>query len=417
MSRYDELAALHGALLEGTLDERGRQRLGELLATPGGRRDFAVLMRVDGGLNELLRSAAPSPSARIELAGARQRRPRPHRRQPSALRFWLPSLAAALIAAIGFLLWPQGTIAPAVPPPAAIQGRPPVEAPPMVIARWERPGGRPGLEAGGEATGPGVLVLDDGSRVELDAEARLRVVAPGRFGQDAGRLRVVAAPQAPGRSLEIATPQAVARVVGTVFTVTVGGDGTRVGVEEGRVAVVPRSGEPRAVEAGSALIVPPTGPPRPAPADAWRIALGSHPAGWFGTPVTGGLALAFDAATSAHFKSPTWNIQMPDPGVPGCAAFDPAATLRIRIRAARRAGVAVNIQTWSQDGSRWTGTVQREATLEAGSQDLVWPLSSFTVREGAGLPAMLGMPIRRLAVVAWDSEAGLVVESIAIARP
>ncbi|MDD5307203.1 MAG: FecR domain-containing protein [Deltaproteobacteria bacterium] len=101
--------------------------------------------------------------------------------------------------------------------------------------------------------------LGDGARMALFGEAVWRLTrADGSFvgvSLERGRL-AVSFEGGRGRNLEVATPDAVVRVVGTVFTVEViPGGGTRVGVEGGRVEVVSAAGPVRTVEVGAGEMV------------------------------------------------------------------------------------------------------------------------------------------------------------------
>lgn len=408
----DGLALLHARLLDGGLDDDGQARLRALLADPAQRRALAALMRVDGALCELLRAGDLTPSARIEVVSTRSRR------RPPARPAWPYALAAALVAAVGVAGWWLGRRSvPAAPPavarPAPVPPEPVAEE---VLARWAGEDRAP-LHAGDAAQGPGELLLADGSRLELDAATRLVLGSVGTIAQEAGSLRVEAVHRPQDRRLAVHTPHAEVRVVGTVFAIDVGPEGTRVGVDAGAVSVVPAGGAAIPLAAGEALTVASDGTPHPAPATRWAIdLLGDARRGWHGDLVADGLALAWDAETSQQWKTPTWNVRVPDPGRLGLAGFDPGASLRWTVSLRRTTAVAVNLQMWSDDGSRWLGSVQRAQDLPAGRHELIWPLATFTPQQGVTSAAMRGRPIRRLAIIGWDGEAGIVVHRLALGR-
>jgi len=396
MSDTDEVDRLHGRLVEGALDEDGRARLQTLLADSETRRYFAVLMQVDGGLCELHRA----PAVARPLPRLLRSRPATRRRAP----LWLPALAASVLVAFGLAFWPAKPSAP-VP-----------EAP---LALWLDGAARPSpSRATPEVAGPGRLRLPDGSRLELDAGCVVTLADDGGVDLAQGRLRAVVVPQALDRRLVVRTAQAEVRVLGTVFSVTVGAEGTEVGVERGLVEVAPVGRPTQAVAAGAAVLVTAQGAVRPAPAPTWSIdlAAGAARALWSGTPRSNGLEVAYDAVTSEEFAFPTWNLQSPDPGVLGIAAFDAQAELRWEVSLTRRTLVAINLQTWARDGVTWLGAVQRQEELEPGRHTLVWPLRSFQPMEGAAPAAMQGMPIRRLIVVVWDGEAAVTAHRFALGR-
>ncbi len=393
MSDADELVLLHGRLVEGVLDDAGRDRLRVLLADAQLRRRFAMLLRVDGGLRELHRMPVT----------VRRTRRRPTTR--SRLPLWQPALAAAVLAALGLIVWLARPVTPASAAPLAV---------------WLDGDARPSPTAAApQAVGPGHLRLSDGSRLELDPGCTASLAADGGVRLAQGRLRAVVVPQDPGRRLVVRTEHADVRVLGTIFDVAVGSAGTEVGVERGRVEVAPQGRPVQQVAAGAAVLVPPQGAVRPAPPPSWSIDLADAGArvGWVGKPRPDGLELAFDAEVSAAYKVPTWNLLAPDPGVVGLAAFADAGELRWEVSVARRTLVAINVQMWGRDGGAWRGTVQRQETLEPGRHRLVWPLRTFQAREGATLAAMQGMPIRKLIVVTWDGEAAVTVHRFALGRP
>jgi hypothetical protein len=102
----------------------------------------------------------------------------------------------------------------------------------------------------------------DGSTIQLRAGTELHLDAPGEGGKRLvlarGAIVAEVAPQPAGRPLEVATPNAVATVVGTRFTLQVADDGqaTRLDVEHGLVRLADRGGAaPIAVAAGRTGVV------------------------------------------------------------------------------------------------------------------------------------------------------------------
>jgi len=103
------------------------------------------------------------------------------------------------------------------------------------------------------------LVLDDGKRVMLGVESRLRV--PRRFGAHARDVRLEGAAYFDvahdhSRPFTVYTADAVTRVLGTRFTVRdyAGNEPARVAVTEGRVAVRPAGARGGMPAAGTLLV-------------------------------------------------------------------------------------------------------------------------------------------------------------------
>ncbi len=111
----------------------------------------------------------------------------------------------------------------------------------------------------GAAHGDGreaLVEVGPGSRVRFDevtgSDLGLRLFR--------GSVRVEFHPRVPGEvGFRVATDVAEVRVVGTIFEVVSDPEGTRVGVEQGVVQVLPLSGEPRLVRASEDLVVPADG--------------------------------------------------------------------------------------------------------------------------------------------------------------
>jgi alpha-tubulin suppressor-like RCC1 family protein len=102
---------------------------------------------------------------------------------------------------------------------------------------------RPGDEVEVGANGYAKLVYPDRTQVELQQNTRLRVTLgegentdAKRLALDDGRMVCSVAPQA--KAFEIQTPQAVSRVVGTRFSLDVTETEFRLGVQEGKVALI-----------------------------------------------------------------------------------------------------------------------------------------------------------------------------------
>jgi outer membrane biosynthesis protein TonB len=100
-----------------------------------------------------------------------------------------------------------------------------------------------GQEAENVATGPtksrASIVLADGTRLGLDADAAIKEIVKGPKGTrivlTQGTLTADVAKQPADQPLVIATPQAEARVLGTVFRLVVDASSTRLEVREGKV--------------------------------------------------------------------------------------------------------------------------------------------------------------------------------------
>jgi len=176
------------------------------------------------------------------------------RHQPvdlGAPRPWAVYAAAAAALGIAFAAGAWWTAAPARPAPvAAVPAPAPTEdAPPEAPA----------------PVAPELLATD---RLSVGSGTRYFVRgAPGRevIELDTGALLVDAGARGRGESLSVLTPFGTARVIGTVFSVSVDDDRAVVRVYEGRVVVV-AGGEERELTGGGALAVGADGfaePPAP----------------------------------------------------------------------------------------------------------------------------------------------------------
>jgi transmembrane sensor len=169
-------------------------------------------------------------------------RVRARRRRPRALRHAPLAAAVAALAAILFL-WLRPPAAPAEVGALAVAGSVPLPV------EWE---------SGTGAT----IALDDGSRVELAADSRLRTrssdAAHVELALEHGRATFDVKPGGP-RAWGIDAGPVVVRVLGTRFTVERDGDVVDVSVERGKVLVegdgVP--GGSRVLLAGDAIRVEP----------------------------------------------------------------------------------------------------------------------------------------------------------------
>lgn len=96
------------------------------------------------------------------------------------------------------------------------------------------------VRTGGEASA--MLVLDDGSRIEVGPRAELQFMRRShgnRIDVERGKIIVAASPQGSG-TLDVMTEEFVVSVVGTIFEVGHGANGSRVSVIEGEVQVQQR---------------------------------------------------------------------------------------------------------------------------------------------------------------------------------
>jgi hypothetical protein len=109
-------------------------------------------------------------------------------------------------------------------------------------------------------------------------------------------------------------------------------------------------------------------------------------------------------------------VQLPDPGRLGIASFDAASRLQASLTLSAPTAMAVHLQMWSADDSRWLGSAQRTLDLPSGRQELDLPLAGFEAKQGAALAEMRGMPIRRLSLIAWSGSVTVVVHRLGMRR-
>ncbi len=151
--------------------------------------------------------------------------------------------AAALLLALGATLYLNRTTGPYRAPVLARVGS---DSPGVLVTRNGRPvpfvSGMP-LRDGDRIEAPfgreAVLTLvEDGTRVAVREATALTLLSDSnslRLTLDAGAVWVEAAARAPTRPLLFVAPQAVARVVGTAFSLSAEGAATRLDVFEGQV--------------------------------------------------------------------------------------------------------------------------------------------------------------------------------------
>ncbi len=191
------------------------------------------------------------------IAPGRQRVARPSRRLRARRRsrilpmvLVLASVAALLV--VGILVWERTpTSAPETAPALVVatlahlvdgsrgtflvhQGREGVRRPAPPGTALEDGDGII-VDDGGSA----VVLFDDGTRLIADPGTTLSFTQAGdakRIHEASGTFAAHVAPQRPGQALVVTTPQARAEIVGTVFTLAVTADLSRLTVSEGRIA-------------------------------------------------------------------------------------------------------------------------------------------------------------------------------------
>ena len=220
-------------------------QLGEHLRTPG----IPLSERVEAMLD------AEGHSPRIADAVAASITPsRASRRNKISTRFvrrrrrevapWWLAAAAGLLLAVGLLLVvPSGGSSSAT----VLGDRGSIER----MGQTMRLGSQPHAVADGDvlvADGSALLLrFSDGTEVELSSGARMSVRSGSingakRLDLERGALLARVAKQKSDESLLVATPQAHATVLGTTFRVRIESVGTRLTVEEGRIAFARSSG-------------------------------------------------------------------------------------------------------------------------------------------------------------------------------
>jgi ferric-dicitrate binding protein FerR (iron transport regulator) len=269
--RCAEIEALFVDAVDGRLDRVAGLELRSHLDGCVACRERAALW---GRLVPGMRSVpvpAPDPMAirRMELAIERQlARPAP----PARSRLWAPALALVAAAAlVAFWLRPR-SVAPDAP--AGYAAVSDVTGALTIAGRAAGPAtrvpvGAPlALAAGGAAA----LTLDSGATVRVAGPARL--VLEGSAGAVAvrlgeGRIEAQVTHRLPTQTFAVVTPDLRVEVRGTRFTVVRSASGSRVEVQEGRVAVQLADGRSTFVTAGGSADSatraeePPRAPPPP----------------------------------------------------------------------------------------------------------------------------------------------------------
>lgn len=265
---------------EGSLTAAEQEALADRLeADASARSRLMAWTGFSAGLARELARMRQAATAQV-LRPARRPRWRGLRRRPTTIAGWL---AAAVAAGIALL--------------ALATGQAP-ETTGMRVLRCDgvitRTGGA--SPAPGHLLPPGTSLLVEGGAtiavtdrtgtvIEVSGPADLATPqgegdhTPRPVALTLGHIRCRVAPQAPDRPFRVRTPHALMTVVGTVFTVDVDRDGTRLAVQEGRVHFRDLSGVDagRTVDAGASTTasvavagnVPPAiAPVVPAPATA-----------------------------------------------------------------------------------------------------------------------------------------------------
>lgn len=155
------------------------------------------------------------------------------RTAPTARRWPRVAAAAVLLLAVAGLLW--ATVLRVIDPCLLLAG-----AGEVAVVR----AGAPLATSGGMAlrpgdrlrtTGPAAIGWADGTRLDLAAGTGLDIGQDRRLRLQAGSLAAMVMPQQAGTHLAVATPDAIAEVVGTRFTLGWDGVRTRLAVAAGSV--------------------------------------------------------------------------------------------------------------------------------------------------------------------------------------
>ena len=191
-----------------------------------------------------------------EPSTARSSRRHPVRSRRQVRTRWLAPLvwsaAATLVVVIGLGRWsPQavGLRLDVADATVTVDGRPPADSTgrDIVITAGSR------VEV---VDGTATLRTSDGSAVALSSGTRV-VIGDGEqrvLDLEAGTASATVTKQSADRNFIITAPRLNARVVGTVFTLRVLEDRTRLTVSEGLVAAVPGNGSEQQVRAGEQLV-------------------------------------------------------------------------------------------------------------------------------------------------------------------
>ncbi|MBA3699995.1 MAG: FecR domain-containing protein [Planctomycetes bacterium] len=224
----------------------------EGLATPAERAELALLLRQDvaflarfahlarqhGLLSELLGVPGASPAVAVPtpaeppIGGATQvlrrssRRVRVFRRRPASQVGWMAAAAAVMLLVLGGVIatWDGRAVV------GHLESTAVVRAPSTPVRAGDRVDG----------SGREYVVLRDGSRIGLSTGTTITVASADRIMLTTGMVLVEAAPRS-AAALVVETPQALARVLGTRFTVVAVDGRTQLDVDEGLVRFVRRS--------------------------------------------------------------------------------------------------------------------------------------------------------------------------------
>ncbi|MBN1676818.1 MAG: FecR domain-containing protein [Kiritimatiellae bacterium] len=202
--------------------------------------------RIEAALFAMKPSPVPIEDLLDRKAGGRPRAAVPVLPRPYAFGWWITGAAAAILVALAVSFksqWPRIELADAVASVQRVEGEVHLlRADRRVPARpgqTVRPGDRLVAGAGQSLA---VLAYFDATRLELGGQTTMRIEDDtDKEGKcvfvEQGRVAAAVTPQPPRRAMRLGTPHADVRVLGTRFTLEVGGDATRVAVQAGRVQV------------------------------------------------------------------------------------------------------------------------------------------------------------------------------------
>jgi hypothetical protein len=246
--------------LEDTIEAAGASRLVELLGDPAFRTEFAEMLRMNGLLRagigpdaacerlaEIVSIGIPSRARALDSAVMEQIRERGLR--PDRRRRWA---RVAVIAAAGWAVALGLWIAFREPPVARIVA---ASAEVDVEREARKTAGVPGfaLRTGDTLNVPlngwARVQYEDATTLQIGPDTRLTIegeglpLDPKRVYVKRGVVSAEVSPQPTERPMMLLTPHAITKVIGTTFTLTVGGDSTRILVRSGRVGVVKAQGD------------------------------------------------------------------------------------------------------------------------------------------------------------------------------
>ena len=139
------------------------------------------------------------------------------------------------------------------PAPTLVQ--PPPDPPKRIIGQIEQAAGVTPLVSGQAVEGPALVRFNDGTKADVAPESLIKEIVDEpaigkRIVLTKGTVSSDVVKQPVGRPLLITTPHAVARVLGTVFKLTVDAKSTRLDVREGKVQLK-RSSDSKTVDVGA----------------------------------------------------------------------------------------------------------------------------------------------------------------------